>query len=107
MKSSVHLFYGIIIGILATHCVAQTTSESVTATSSRSDQLKFSQGIYRVKWDNGIFYAVPETSKSRTSYVRSALVKSSRGNLGDLRRSGWTIIDFEMDNGSPSYLIGK
>ena len=79
MKSSVHLFYGIIIGILAMFCVGQ----------KQADKKEFA--VEELDW----------SSISGRNPGHAHMVK--------LKKQGWTIIDWEIDHSDNTHVfhIGK
>jgi hypothetical protein len=74
MKSSIHLFYGIIIGILLVACTGQTTSETTSSTQS------IKQGKEEFKEEKVFF----------VTYDPGADEK-----IAELKKKGWTIIDVD------------
>jgi hypothetical protein len=111
LKPSIHLIYGIIIGILLAACTGQTTSETSTPTNSIADQKQFKE-IHRAYWNDdetGFYATVLLKYGDRTSWnPGKRLIHSPEGSPDDLRKAGWVIIDMELHDGNiPHYLIGR
>jgi hypothetical protein len=76
MKSSIHLLYGIIIGILLVACTGQTTSETTSSTGSiKQDKAEFE--VEEIVYAGKIGHTC---NKIKEKY----------------RKEGWTIIDWEV-----------
>jgi hypothetical protein len=136
MKNKIHLFYGIIIGILLCACVGGTSD---TSTSSGSIQNKFKEFkvVYpfqtsgygasfldekeipkegRVdtgrKNDNGdpYFSVLGFATKPELNLYEpeSHFIFTTDISPQGIVKTGWAIIDMEFDkNGKTAYLIGK
>ena len=79
MKASIHLFYGIIIGVLATLCMG----------SIKTDKAEFKEEkVYGL----GTF-----------GFTGAAVDKE----IANLKKEGWTIIDIEMEIGKLYAHIGR
>lgn len=98
MKAKIHLFSGIVIGILLTLCLGMTKEE----------QKNFKE-IRNVMWypsmpNNGLagFY---EGSPRGPAVL---VLRSQNLSPDNLHKAGWTIIDWGGDTGNNGrYLIGK
>ena len=85
MKSSIHLFYGIIIGILLVACTG----------SFKEDKAEF-------KEEKILYLGSHDPYSSTTSEA------SINKELAEVKQKGYTIIDLEMNrNGNHYVLIGK
>ena len=102
MKASTHLFYGIIIGVLATLCMGLNKEEG-----------KQFKEIRAVKWvgrspispdERGVdgFYEF-----ERWGDQWDLVIKTNHSTPNEIIKAGWTIIDFEGLGTSKYYLIGK
>jgi hypothetical protein len=91
MKSSIHLFYGIIIGILAMFCVGQKQEDK------KEDKKKFGTEI--IVMENEIPKVAQEQFGPRWGRVYT--------EMKDIREQGWTIIDWEVEEGKHYFRIGK
>jgi hypothetical protein len=89
MKSSIHLFYGIIIGILLVACTGQTTIETTSNTESiKQDKKEFEvEEVFLVGHSADTLSADPVNE-----------------GMKDLKAKGWTIIDFEIHPDGIHYL---
>ncbi len=95
MKEKTHLIYGVIIGILLFACVG----------SGIDDQKEFKK-IHLVHWNefSKKFAKNPTPTKEGESYW---IIDSEEGSPDDLRKAGWTIIDFEFRGTYEYFLVGK
>jgi hypothetical protein len=100
MKSSIHLFYGIIIGILICACTGQTTSETTSSTGS----LKEDKAEFEVE------ELIVESLVDVAGELKNLPMTKWRANekIKELKKDGWTIIDWEIGkNGNYYFHVGK
>ena len=92
MKSSIHLFYGIIIGILLCACTG-SNSDSDTA----------------AKTDSATPRSIKEFEAERLFYLgeNEHELITLNGELQELKKKGWTIIDVEVDGHRCYAHVGK
>ena len=100
MKASIHLFYGIIIGVLATLCIGMTKEE----------QKEFKE-IREVKW-SGEYRPLGKLADGFYEHGRSGnqydlVIKTAHQIPSEITKAGWTIIDFEGVGSGTYYLIGR
>ena len=95
MKNKTHLLYGIIIGILLCACVG----------SSVEDQKEFDE-IHLVR-----FAAKGPGHSGFYTYVNDILgpiaIYTYTHSPNEIRNAGYTILDYEIDQGHQYYLIGR
>ena len=91
MKSSIHLFYGIIIGILLVACTGSLKEDK----ADKADKAEFE--IERIVYLG---------QKQKT--VGISEVDGVDKKIAQLKKDGWTIIDFEIYAGNDNWFhIGK
>ena len=136
MKSSVHLFYGIIIGILLVACIGQTTSETTSSTESiKQDKKEFTPEDYlqlvkdsmnkvgKEEWEQEdkaefkeekaefkeekILRVEIHSSDSDADFDKGSVYRNNL--IKKIKKNGYTIIDWEIDfRGGNHFLhIGK
>ena len=88
MKSSIHLFYGIIIGILATLCIGQSIKQE--------DKKEFKE----VKISQVYLFDPPPPTEDGSGFSANYVIDFHK-------KGGWTIIDWEVENGLHYFHLGK
>ncbi len=118
MKSSIHLFYGIIIGILATLCMGLNKEEQKQFREIKLVSWKTKaapSAIERLRNQTAGFYEVPpardflpagQLKLENQSWDR--IIASDSAKPDAIRKAGWAIIDVEIGaKGEQYFLIGK
>ena len=128
MKSSIHLFYGIIIGVLICACAGSnsdnesatptnsvsnqenvaSSTNTATPTSSIADQKQFKE-LRKVRYFSDSpqiaqagFFTINTNGKFRKQILVTA-EKAYRDSPDHLREAGWTVLDMEIHRATAAY----
>ena len=124
MENKIHLFYGIIIGVLGCASVGSSTDDQKDF--KEIHLVEYEREGYNKKYaeENGKFKDHPQEFLDNGPLGMSAMVSGFKlttkgydepeawivvGNTpNDLRKAGWTILDMELnDDDEAYYLIGR
>ena len=108
MKNSIHLVYGIIIGVLGFACLGSGLAKP----KQFKNMYTVEYGSFNFEDSDGKTYYVYGWYNKGAEYKKRVrgehlIMEADTADVSTLLKNGWTILDVEVDKGDVYYFIGK